>query len=525
MPHRIRWPFGLGLIGLLFACALPVRADLPSGLKGQDLGAPSISGSFTTDASKGTLTIVAGGSDIWGAADEGYFVYVPATANVSITGRFTSRTGGHTDNAAKSGPDLRATADPDAASAFLPFQGERFIDPHFRFNTGDQTTNFEIEDRGHPPSATTPLWQRVERQGNRVSGLISDDGKVWNSLVSVTMDNMPAQALAGFGATAHGGDTALTAVYDNVSIGTDLSPQNVVALAQDKGAMVMWDAVPGADGYNVYSQAADRSTTLVTTTPTKNTSAQIQNLENGKAATLIVTAVQGGKEGIGVETVVTPAAPIAGTLQGVNINTIVPGTASADAAGVITLTGGGYAIGVDQTGAGGNSGRSDGFYFLAMPHAGDVTITARVMAGPDSSDTNRDDAGRQAAVIIRESLDQDSRFVMMDLTSGGGAELQARTKASDVAAVTDAGLSDPSLRPVWLRVVRKGNTFTGFISEDKDGKTFKQAGDPVTIDGFSSQAYMGLGVNPRTGFGAYYPAALPNPTETAKAQFDNLTVQ
>jgi hypothetical protein len=519
------WPYALSLCGLIFAGALPARADLPPDLKSQDLGTPADSGSFTTDAAKGTITVVAGGTDIWGTADDGFFVFKEHTGDGSVTMRFLDKQNHDIASPAKSGPMIRATTDANAVSAYLPFQGERFVDPHFRFDTGGPTTNFEIEDRGHPPTATTPLWQRLERQGNRVSGMISDDGKVWNSLISVTMDNMPATAEAGLGATAHVDGSPVTVVYDNFSIAADLSPQNVVALAQDKGAMVMWDAVPGADGYNVYSQAADKSTTLLTPTPTKDIFAQLQNLENGKAATVIVTAVQGGKEGVGVETVVTPAAPVLGTLQGVNINTIVPGTATADANGVITLNGAGYAIGVDQTGAGGNSGRSDGFYFLAMPHAGDATVTARVVAGPDSSDASRDDSGRQAAVMIRESLDQDSRFVMVDLTSAGGAELQARSKASDVAVVTDAGLSDPALRPVWLRVVRQGNKFTGFISEDKDGATFKQVGDPVTIDGFGSQAYVGLAVNPRTGFGAYYPAALPNPTETATAQFDNLTVK
>ena len=127
--------------------------------------------------------------------------------------------------------------------------------------------------------------------------------------------------------------------------------------------------------------------------------------------------------------------------------------------------------------------------------------------------------------MFRESLDQDARFVMMDLTSGNGAELQSRSKASDLAVQTDAALSDPSLRPVWLRVVRKGDTFTGFIAEDAAGQTFRQVGTPVTITGFASQAFVGLGLSPQTGFSAFYPAALPAPNELATATFDNLTVK
>ena len=120
-----RWIYLLGLISLLLVGALPAHAapppSLPPDLKGQDLGTPDIPGSFTTDATKGTITVVAGGSDIWGTADEGFFVFKENTGDGSVTMRFTSRTGGHTDNAAKSGPMIRATTDQDAVSAFLPF--------------------------------------------------------------------------------------------------------------------------------------------------------------------------------------------------------------------------------------------------------------------------------------------------------------------------------------------------------------------------------------------------------------------
>jgi hypothetical protein len=522
MQRRNSWLYPLGLIALLFACALPARADLPPDLKGQDFGGPDQPGSYTTDKTKGTITVVAGGNDIWGTSDQGFFVFKESTGDGSVTMRFLEKLNHAITTPAKSGPMMRATIDPDQVSAFVPFQGDRFVDPHFRFETGGPTTNFDIENRGHAPSPTTPLWQRLERQGNRFSGLISDDGKVWNSLVSVLMPNMPPKVLAGLGACKHqaSGDTPVTVVYDNFSIGTDLSPQNVVALAQDKSAMVMWDAVTGADGYNVYTQAAGGALTKVTTAPTKNTFLQLQNLDNGKPATVVVSAVQGGKEGIGVETVVTPAPPIMGTLQGVNINTIQPGTATIDAKGVITMNSAGHAMGIVNSPGGASSatGISDGFYFLAMPQTGDATATVRVVTGPDAT---RDDDGRQAALMFRESLDQDARFVMMDLTSGSGAELQSRAKASDAAQTTDAALSDPTLRPVWLRVVRKGSTFTGFISEDKDGKTFRQVGNPVTINGFAGPAYVGLGLDPQTGFNDRPPGGL----ETAQATFDNLTIK
>ena len=70
-------------------------------------------------------------------------------------------------------------------------------------------------------------------------------------------------------------------------------------------------------------------------------------------------------------------------------------------------------------------------------------------------------------------------------------------------------------------MVRNGNSFTGFISEN--GTEFTQIGDPVVIEGFSPTAYVGLAVSPRTGFGAYYPAAPGFPQEFAEAKFDSLS--
>jgi hypothetical protein len=515
MQHRNGWFYSFGLIGLMVATALPVRAQLPTGFQGKDIGDPEQPGKVTVD-DKGVWTVESGGNDIWGASDQGFFVFKTHTGDGSVTMRFLEKRNHDITTPAKSGPMMRATTDADSVSAFLPFQGDRFVDPHFRFEQGGPSTNFEIEMRGHPPTPDNPLWQRLERQGTRVSGLISDDGRVWTGLVSVAMENLPQEMLVGIGATKHSasGETPVTVVYDNVNIGTDLSPQNVVALARDKGALVMWNAVTGAEGYNVYTLADDRTTNKLTAEPTKNTSIELQNLENGKATTLVVAAVMGGKEGIGVRTVVTPGAAVAGGFQGVNINTVLPGTVSADAAGVITMRGAGHVIGTLENNI---AGRSDGFYYVAMPLSGNATATVRVLEGPSAE---RDDPNRQAGIMIRESLDQDARFVMTELTSENGARLQRRTKASAEAELTDAELSDPALRPVWLRVVRNGTTFTSFIAEDAEGKTFRQVGEPVTIDGFSDAAYVGIALSPRTGFGA-------RPTdqiEFADAKFDNLTV-
>jgi hypothetical protein len=525
MQRRNGWICSFALIGMLVVSAGGVRAAAPAGLSEVNLGDAEPAGTVSVDEAKGLWTITFGGSDIWGGADSGYFLYRNLEGNGNVTMRFLNRQGAkHHDiggvayDAAKTGPMMRASTDADAVTAFLPFQGERWIDPHYRFETGGGMTNLEIEIRGHIPTPDQPLWQRMERQGNRFLNLISDDGRVWNNILSVQMDNMPAGAIpVGIGGTMHGGEEPFVATYDNVTIaGTDLSPGNVVAQGRDKGALVTWNAVPGAEGYNVYVQGADRSLNRITAEATKNTSIELSDLENGKATTVVVAAVQGGKEGIGVQTVVTPN-PSVGNFQGVNIGTILPGTATADANGAITMRGAGHAIGI----ATGTSSRADGFFYLAMP-AGNGNATVKLESGPTAE---RTEADRQAGLMFRETLDQDARFVMVEARSESDARLQSRGTTGGVPEVVEAGLTDPTARPLWLRVVRNNNTFTGFIAEDAEGKNFVQVGDPVTIEGFSPTAYVGVALSPRTGIGAYYPAAPGFPQEFAEAKFSSLTFQ
>jgi hypothetical protein len=517
MQHRKIWLLALCFCLLAVAAMPGALAQLPTDWKAEDVGEPEITGSTTYDPATGRYTIQAGGSDIWGAGDSMHFAYRALQGNGSITMRFVARSGVDPTAPSKSGPMMRASIAPEAASAYLPFQGDRNMDPHYRFEDGDGTTNFEIENRGRIPTEGNPIWQRVERQGNRFASLISDDGRVWTSLVNAEFPNMPETVLAGIAVTKHAAtssDGPVTVVYDNVTIGTDLSPQNVTAIARDRGALVMWNAVPGAEAYNVYTQGADLALNRITTEATPNTSLEISNLENGRATTIVVTAVQGGREGVGVRAVVTPAAPVLTTFQGVNINTVQSGQATADASGVVSLQGAGHAIGMATA----QSGRADGFYFLTMPQTGNATATVRVVAGPDAE---REDDNRQLGIMFRESLDQDARFVMTEITSGSGARLHYRTARSGVAENLDAEVADPFARPVWLRVVRNGNTFTAFVAEDAAGQNFRQVGDPITLDGFSEQAYVGVALSPRNGFNVRPPDGI----EFATAQVDNLTVR
>lgn len=100
---------------------------------------------------------------------------------------------------------------------------------------------------------------------------------------------------------------------------------------------------------------------------------------------------------------------------------------------------------------------ADGFHFVHRPLNGDGIIVARVDAVENTN------PWAKAGVMIRESLTAGSTHAFMAITPGNGAAFQRRT-ATGGASTHTAGTSVTA--PYWVRLVRSGNTFTGYQSVD-----------------------------------------------------------
>jgi hypothetical protein len=89
--------------------------------------------------------------------------------------------------------------------------------------------------------------------------------------------------------------------------------------------------------------------------------------------------------------------------------------------------------------------------------------------------------------MIRETLAAGSRHAFMALTPGNGLAFQRRVATGDVSTHTAGGASGA---PVWIRLVRNGNTITA--SSSTNGATWTQVGsDTVTM---GAQVFAGLAV-------------------------------
>jgi len=125
-------------------------------------------------------------------------------------------------------------------------------------------------------------------------------------------------------------------------------------------------------------------------------------------------------------------------------------------------------------------GARDEFHFVYRALSGDGEIIARVTG---LSNTNN---WAKAGVMIRENLNDDSRHAMMALTVGNGAAFQRRT----TAAASSSHTAGPGVVPHWVRLVRSGSVFTGFVSVD--GVSWAQVGS--TSITMASEVSIGLAV-------------------------------
>jgi len=147
-------------------------------------------------------------------------------------------------------------------------------------------------------------------------------------------------------------------------------------------------------------------------------------------------------------------------------------------AGSATFSGSTYTIagsGVDI------SGTSDAFRYAYQTSTGDCDITARV------SDLSVTNAAAKAVVMVRESLNANSVQAMVVVTPSSGVSFQWRSTTGGSTSTT----AGPSVTaPYWIRLVRSGNTFTGYYSAD--GTTWTAIS--TTTMSMASSTNMGLGV-------------------------------
>jgi regulation of enolase protein 1 (concanavalin A-like superfamily) len=130
-------------------------------------------------------------------------------------------------------------------------------------------------------------------------------------------------------------------------------------------------------------------------------------------------------------------------------------------------------------------GTSDQFRFVYRTLSGNGTITARVVTQTNSN------AWAKAGVMIRESLAANSRHAMTIVTPSNGRRMQYRSSTGGSSTDVNGGTGGA---PVWVRLVRSGNTFTSYRSADGVTWTLIRS-QSITM---GTNVYIGLAVTSHT---------------------------
>ncbi len=142
----------------------------------------------------------------------------------------------------------------------------------------------------------------------------------------------------------------------------------------------------------------------------------------------------------------------------------------------------------------------DEFRFVYQPLNGDGEIIARI-AGLDNTHPNA-----KAGVMIREALTADARHAILNVTPSAGLEFMRRRNTGAITEYTSGG---NEIAPKWLRLVRAGNIFTAYKSNDGTNWTLIGT-DTINM---TTQVYIGMVVTSH------------NNTVLCSATFDNVSVR
>lgn len=157
-------------------------------------------------------------------------------------------------------------------------------------------------------------------------------------------------------------------------------------------------------------------------------------------------------------------------------------------------------VGAGGASTGGTTGdlwtsTNDSNTYLSIPWQGDGVFTARLASFTST------DSSAKAGIIFRESTDSGSRHSAIYLirNSGGSVLFQHKTATNGATNGTNFfnGSSTNRGIPEWIRLVRQGDVFSMYHSED--GSVWTQIGTPRANAMSGTALSVGFVVAPRTG--------------------------
>jgi beta-glucanase (GH16 family) len=501
---------------------LPISVNgLDNGFNQVDIGSPGARGSGTY--ANGLYTIKGSGTDIGPTSDTFHFASRALRGDGALVARITGLSAN--DSQAKAGVMIR-----DGWTANAPFASVMEMPGHvvkFRWRAIPGGT-VKAATVTVPPGAT---FLRLTRVGDTFSGFYSANGLTWTAIGTAQAISMPQTTQAGLAITSHNNTQLATATFDKVAITPALLPRAAwVASASNtfqyssaengvddntgtryangvQTAAAQWYQIDlrwaqsfqrvqvdqGADadyylpGYRllVSTDGKNWGATIATASAaSRYVTLTAAGVVTARYVRLMPTAFTWNWWGITEVTLSRPI-PVAPT------GSLPAGWSSADVGGPGKAGSASVTSGTWKINGGGTRihGTSDQFHFASTAASGNRTLVARV-----TSLTNTNIASR-AGVMFRDTTADNAMYASVFVTPGRGIRFSYRSATG--ASVITTGPANVKA-PVWVKLVRSGNTFSGYYAMTTATPAASQwikIGSSATIS-FSNTSYLaGLAVN------------------------------
>ncbi len=454
------------------------------------------SDSFTSsnigDATGGSTTVVtpnqdyditANGSNIFYTVDGARFTYEQLSGDFDMKVRIASVTTTNSDPLV--GLMARASLDANSVNAIMRTYGSSPNQYKFgyRTTTGGSTTSIGGGTNSYPNT-----WVRLTRSGDTLTGYYSSNGTNWTQLSSITLSNVGSTMYVGM-TVASRASTTETAQFRDLSVTQPTpppsAPSGLSATAGVNKVDLSWtDNSSNESGFIIERSTGDNAHYApIFTTAANATSYTDSNVVAGTQYFYRVSATNvGGTSSPSNEDSATPTAPVT-----INLTSAKIGTQSASG----TLTTVTPNKDFDLSGGGSDVwNTSDQLQFAYTQLTGDFDIKVRV------ADATTANGNPLVGLMARASLDTNSiNAFMRTYGQAGGTDKFAYRGTTGGTTTSVAGSMTNSYPNTWLRLVRSGNTLTGYASND--GQTWTNIGS-TTIATLPSTLYVGLAVSSRS---------------------------
>jgi regulation of enolase protein 1 (concanavalin A-like superfamily) len=256
-----------GLFGVIWAAAVVLAAPVMAAAPGYDetnIGAPDENGSVTVDGDK--WTVLGAGNDFNGATeDQLFFVSKTIKGNGSVQARLL----GPEQGGQYVGIMIR-----ESTNANAPMAGLIMSTSTLAWITRPAADEPAVRQNG-ASTEEYPKWMRLQRVGNSITGFTSADGKLWQQIAGPITLPLAETSVMGVAVSSRS-SSAIEMEFEGVQVQEGVvSVTGIEGAATDKLALISWEQIPTAVGYNVYrgpkDATLDKLTLLNTSGPQLDT--------------------------------------------------------------------------------------------------------------------------------------------------------------------------------------------------------------------------------------------------------------